>query len=1118
MNRRLALFIPLLLACGPYFYMAPPPLDAYPPRIAGKNWREVMAESRPPLPDAWQADVMADDCAAMIETLPDLTSAERLERIDALLVRNREGDFRLRVANLLHELREFAADDALLVAAGPYLEWRIGWLGEPAGFIGRKPQRQWDWNDEQFDEVLAEHAAREQTRLVALDAFEVELPPGLAPNLAVQRAAMWFESGWLGEAGEVFERVVGEFPDHPRAEAARLMAGRCALEQARKEARESRPNDDRSAEVQLLRDRARGLFMEYLERHPVGRFAADAHGWLAAVASDYDNPAAAVGHQLDRLSIQPTRETLRSVLRECDALFARLMEREMADLEWTVWELKFGKMAAHPEVVRLLVYQALDPVARDGARWGSECGAEERRALDFLHRRIIRAQPFARVALRELGRELVRRSGTQAADPLSLLVLAWSAVRDGDPVDALALIDLGLASSRGDELLHARAHVLGRLERHREAAAAWSVLLAEYPASPLVSNAGFERALAQLRAGEGGEALLGLFELLPPDDDQHFHEPLLTSVPHGFSELIQWIDTAAQFISMDHLKQLLQVIPAEAMDPDLLRLIRGRALAAGDFALAANCLDREELELFAGDPLISMTADEWEALIVPLWRAVETVGENPTAEGHLAAAEAWRKVRGRATLPSLDVFHYAMSEREKQDQLRRRNAAVLGLDPGVVADELDSRDELQRALVHYLAAAKLPADPAVTAAALEGANEALFDLATFSVYRASRAIETDAAGLSRQLVDRLKREFADRPEAVRAVAWKFTPPQLLEDWMPGDYSPWNSAVAIEGAIAGNGPREARNPGARDALADIRQRLDGLAAEVPEVAEDMAGLRQRVERLRADFAAVRPALSREQILAVVDDLDDLATVLTVEELTPDLFRRYAGMRLAGHPLPLPEGEWAPLAPWLDFLAIRREEAGQFPVRRNDLWLGHLMRYPDSPKAEAASLRVLRWRVRNVLPIPQVEAFHFPAAPIWNGYKRLARPQPLTVRFLDSLSQSFASASARFPGGRYAADIKLLESAVLAETGDYGGALERLVAIIDDPVRRELRLDAALQFAEIGLRLLDRDERPALAAAFRPDPAASRHLRSLVYGDTCLFLLRPLMHWLEAPDEP
>jgi hypothetical protein len=78
-----------------------------------------------------------------------------------------------------------------------------------------------------------------------------------------------------------------------------------------------------------------------------------------------------------------------------------------------------------------------------------------------------------------------------------------------------------------------------------------------------------------------------------------------------------------------------------------------------------------------------------------------------------------------------------------------------------------------------------------------------------------------------------------------------------------------------------------------------------------------------------------------------------------------------------------------------------------------------------------------------------------------------------------------------------------------------AVRSLAEVVADRSHPELRMIAALYFAEISLRLLDKNERAGVAAAFRAEPAALPFLKNLVHGDTCLFRLRPLMRWLESP---
>lgn len=517
---------------------------------------------------------------------------------------------------------------------------------------------------------------------------------------------------------------------------------------------------------------------------------------------------------------------------------------------------------------------------------------------------------------------------------------------------------------------------------------------------------------------------------------------------------------------------------------------------------------------------IGLTEGLWQQEVEPLASATGLLDDGPAdgkARRHLHLGRRWKAMRGRLTLPLHQLFDYSRSETEKLEQLRRRNAALLGIAPDRVTAELDSRDELHHALRHFLAAAE-SSDPDIAAPALEEANEALFRLAEFSHYRCSRAVETDASDLSRTLVERLQRDFPDRPETARAAAWTFSPPALLGTWMPGDYSPGNSAAAIAAAI--HDPKAKRwEPKPGDAEGERLQQAFAAIPGEPNPELDMNGIRQRLAEFRADFERSRHQLDEHDILAVVDDLDDLASAAESPGIQPALFREYASIRRSRTTPPPAAGEWLPLAPWLGFLdRIRIVRLPDGTERANndtaESWERYLREFPDSPKSEAASLRLLRIKVRAVCPIPQVQAFHFPEAPIPNGYKRLSRGTDREIPELAVLVKSLDTHEARFPGGRYLADMRLLRAALATRAREYPLALKCLVEVLADPAHPELRMNAALHFSELSLRLLDPHERPAVAAAFRNQRSALPFLKNLVHGDSCLFRLRPLIAWLES----
>ena len=122
MRRHLpVLFIVPVIACGPFFYEAPPPIQSYPERIGTKSWQELFQEVSPARPDLSPASG-PDAMVKEITGIPD--TAGRLEKTGQWIEENRQGDFSPQRANFLNELKELAGDSAIFESAKPYLEWR----------------------------------------------------------------------------------------------------------------------------------------------------------------------------------------------------------------------------------------------------------------------------------------------------------------------------------------------------------------------------------------------------------------------------------------------------------------------------------------------------------------------------------------------------------------------------------------------------------------------------------------------------------------------------------------------------------------------------------------------------------------------------------------------------------------------------------------------------------------------------------------------------------------------------------------------------------------------------------------------------------------------------------
>jgi hypothetical protein len=91
----------LALACGPFFYPAPPTLDRYPERLPVKTMRELLRETNPPPADAATFDQLLEETHAIADALGRAPHDQLLRRIGAALARNRTGEYRKRFANCL---------------------------------------------------------------------------------------------------------------------------------------------------------------------------------------------------------------------------------------------------------------------------------------------------------------------------------------------------------------------------------------------------------------------------------------------------------------------------------------------------------------------------------------------------------------------------------------------------------------------------------------------------------------------------------------------------------------------------------------------------------------------------------------------------------------------------------------------------------------------------------------------------------------------------------------------------------------------------------------------------------------------------------------------------------
>jgi tetratricopeptide (TPR) repeat protein len=1114
MRRFLLPCLLVLIACGPFFYQAPPSIGSYPERHAAKRWQHLLEEVAPLNPQLPDEKAQEEELRALPGVLISTVPADRLAVIDAMLDRNRNsGDYSGRRASLLLEIREITTDAAVFDAAGEYLAWRV----ENFHTYPHSPSLSKSWNitEEEFQKLLEASRAKASVELAAFDQLAAPAPPSLHPYWQVRRAAFFFDRRDYADAAAGFAATRDAYPKHPRGEVAALMVGRSLIEQSRALRQAERGIRIHEQEIANLLNEAHAALEAYLKNFPTGRFVQDAHGWMGAVHHDRGELGAAVAKQVTRLEIKPTREVTRTVLRECDHIFEQLLETAGDDSEtWIDPVSKFDAkaVAKHPVIARLFLQHCVDPLAHVSIPlWWENDYDGGRETIDFLNRRILRPSEFVRNALEQLGAEVVAIHGNH--DPVTLTLLAWVATEQGEHEQAISLLDRVAPDKMTDETWQARAIILQRLDRHAQAVEAYESLESRFPQSPLLNEVPFRKVISLHRAGDSAQSIVNLLPLVYTKDWRNVQIHL-----HQHDELIQWLDTLVQFSPLDTLiKAHADTSLRDEHRNYLVNAIRMRALQDGRFDVAHGRLTPDgevstvqEYWIFQhalGNP--QMTNAQWEERVAPLAAVENQLAAGPPESErhrlHLEAARLWRDRRGLLTLPMVFLSTYAKSEEAKQDLLRRRNGLLLGFSRETVHAALDGRDEATHALEHALKAAT-SGSPAIAAPALELANECLFRRAEFSLYQKSRAVETGASALSADIHQQLRERFPQSPEAKRAVAYAFDPHN--GPWMPGDYNPDNAASEAMAAMAGP-VTEAEEDG-QQALRNFN--LDDLLdfnAETP------------MENVRSTLAEASLAFGQLRIhgnpnwpdheLATLNRIDDLTAAASLKNISTQDFIHYKSGRHDSLP-----PAFASLIDFRNRLVLKRDEHGFETVPMNDTiegWQEFLNVYPDSPKAESASFRLTRLIARQQRGTRRISAYRFPEAPIPGGYKRVTvervHPDGTPRDVLDAIAQH----EKRFPKKRYQDDLNLLRAGALIDAGEYKNALVLLDGILTNPVQKDLHVMAALDFMDVAQRLLVTKERIAAAEALRSTPNAMERLQKLVEGDTFLSRLQPLMPWLK-----
>ena len=728
-----------------------------------------------------------------------------------------------------------------------------------------------------------------------------------------------------------FRQIIQHYPDHPRAESARFMLGRCLLSAARAREQESSESGG-SAAAEKLRKDARDAFEDYLKRYPSGRFVGDTKGWLGAIAFDQKDYLAALNFYLEQAATPGQPPMLKSAGFMC--------ERCLSHLSADANDKALAEIAARPRLAMSLIYLIVNTSESDnynGALETPEQVLKWRRAL------------LPRLAREVAAHENAYHDGA-ASDWQGryLAILAQAASGTGDQPHALAICDMAKADlDRSDDLAFIHLVALQRARKLPEAIAAGRAFARQFPRSPLARGAALRFALALQDNHQAGLALVELTRLAgkppaepaPADDDadavdyQHGHLFPANDNPSEYPLVDAELDASRSVLrhdvtgaERDQITQICDALlcfaPLAELSPALdagKSLGDGSALLRWRAVLAQRWLGEEENFTEAKKYL---SAAQWTIAAAPLEKLAAAAAAKPDdADGLVRLADGWAVARGKLVFAPLETDQTRneifAGGSENAGLNRRTNGLALGFAADAVDRALDGHDEMHHAVRWWLRAADAaPAGSPTRARALWSALKALPGIASATPYQLTRANETKMAATSRQLYDRLRRECPDSREAREFAVYYDIP------------APAKPAASNEETTAGannSGEETAGDPSTKTtALIDGEPEYlysdneafgkSGGAAADDQTASDTGNVVKRIvalhnagftsnpKRMAAEVASIRKefrALAYDRADTGLQNLlDDLADLLKEDpaKLTPDALKRYVDLRI------------------------------------------------------------------------------------------------------------------------------------------------------------------------------------------------------------------------------
>jgi TolA-binding protein len=1085
-----------VFACGPEFEEAPPTLDSYLDCLPRKSLDQIFVETSPTVAPVSDIDVATKikEISARAKREP---AGELIKEADDLLalVRSAGGDHE-ELAQL-HDLRDgLVAEPA---HCEEYLKWRLDHSVWIDGQIQSNP-----------DQYPPEPAPTPPASLIAeIEKHVSDTKDSMRPHWIYLRGALSYHYRDKVEAQKWFDEVVKEYPDHPRAEMALFMSGRCLLSESRQGINYGQPPQEISRMEAVAKQKqadAIARFRQYLQKYPNGRLVADAYGWLGAL----DGGVTSLDDYIREVETPGHPEVLKSGIAMIQQRLGELVN-DTADEDAAV-----NLVAKHPRVAMGMLYVVVGTSADDLGDSQPDQAASEPPAVRLKQwRDTILPKLAAAVAAQK-----ILYSPADVWEPRYLAILAHEASNAGAQDDALKLTEIdSKALDQNDDLLLVRAIALQRAGKAHEAIAAYQSLLARFPSSPFAPDVRVRYGIALRDNHQSGLAVVEMQQFLTKGQEQQ---------KYGFENFYVPVDDVRQVIdallNFAPVPELAAALDDKDIDPGyastLKAIIARRALSQEDFATARKFMTPAEYGLGAAN--IEILTD----------KANSTKSSAKRAEIDAQLGDAWAALRGKLLYLNGLPAEFG-SQPELADVNRRINGEALGYKN--VESELDGRDELRHASCWWLRAARLRPGTSLSAACRLKALEAIEKVARRSDYAFQRAIEDNMAAASRKIYDNLQTESPHSVEAKEAAYLTFRPPQKddtgSDDFWDGkfSFSDYEAQMRRQSGyywddygLVGESMTDADYNGDMDdskGWEAIRTRILALRdtkKTVPELAEE-------VKELKALVVAHFTSTSQTGCLNFLDDIDQF---VREPQVTTQIADRYVDLRLdvlhtsSWYPAPvvpdlegindgqirdriaaaISEPTMKPVADYLEFLDaavvanteinVPRQKRGgdkddddtygsrDYPALEKML-RAFLDKYPHSHKREAARLLLARAVYRQSWP--RIETVETDTGEISTYVEELEPLNPERVLAeLDAYDREF-------PNGRYSPEIRDMRASVCWRSGEWKPALDLTLRQLDDQLP-DLKRDAVLRLANIFAEIENPEHRPALIAAIRENPSA------------------------------